>query len=114
MKYTAAELEVTFAQTLKQVCEAFDALSVPYMLIGGLAVGAWTEPRGTKDVDLAISLDGDAAAVDASLRQVGLSSFRGDWQVAAKEGGTIRLRTGGAVPLVIDLLCSGTELSGRR
>lgn len=35
----------------------FDALDVPYALIGGLAVGAWGVPRPTHDLDFVIQAD---------------------------------------------------------
>lgn len=37
-------------------------LDVPFALVGGLAVGAWTEPRFTQDVDFAVSVDDDSEA----------------------------------------------------
>jgi hypothetical protein len=39
---------------LVEVASALESLAVPYMLIGGLAVSAWGEPRTTVDLDLAI------------------------------------------------------------
>lgn len=39
---------------LVEVASTLESLAVPYMLIGGLAVSAWGEPRATLDLDLAI------------------------------------------------------------
>ena len=50
MKYTPAELAETFGQTLTELAAVFSAQGQSWMLIGGLAVGAWTEPRATKIV----------------------------------------------------------------
>ena len=37
---------------LAELAEALEACSLPYMLIGGLAVAAWGEPRSTLDIDV--------------------------------------------------------------
>jgi hypothetical protein len=49
-------------RALKRVFAELDDAGVPCALIGGLAVSARAEPRTTRDVDVAISTDGDAAA----------------------------------------------------
>lgn len=41
-------------KALDQVASALEVLAIPYMLIGGLAVSAWGEPRSTLDVDVTI------------------------------------------------------------
>ena len=53
-------------QALIQAASAFEDCSLPFMLIGGLAVAAWGEPRSTLDVDLAVWADASQvpAAVD--------------------------------------------------
>ena len=43
-------------QSLKEVCAFLDGAAVEYMLVGGLAVGIWAEPRATVDVDFLISI----------------------------------------------------------
>lgn len=110
MKYTASELEETFAGLLADLRDALEALAVPWMLVGGLAVGAWTEPRGTKDIDLAIALPAPSDPVAAALDRLGLRVFRGALDQAV-DGGSVRLRLEreGRPRLVVDLLCAGTE-----
>lgn len=110
MKYTPQELQETFEELLRELRNVLDRESVPWMLIGGLAVGAWTEPRGTKDCDLAIALPDDPTVLDAKLRAMGLSSTRGNLP-RGREGGTVRLRLDRSdrAPLVVDLLCAGTD-----
>jgi hypothetical protein len=49
-------------RALKRIFSELGDASVPCALIGGLAVSARAEPRTTRDVDVAISADGDAAA----------------------------------------------------
>lgn len=43
-------------QSLKEVCSFLDGASVEYMLVGGLAVGIWAEPRATVDIDFLVSI----------------------------------------------------------
>ena len=49
-------------RALKRIFSELGDAGVPCALIGGLAVSARAEPRTTRDVDVAISADGDAAA----------------------------------------------------
>lgn len=46
-------------QSLKQLCLFLDSISVEYMLVGGLAVGIWSQPRATVDIDFLISVKTD-------------------------------------------------------
>ena len=49
-------------RALKRIFAELEDAGVACALIGGLAVSARAEPRTTRDVDVAISADGDAAA----------------------------------------------------
>jgi len=49
-------------RALKRIFAELDDAGAACALIGGLAVSARAEPRTTRDVDVAISTDGDAAA----------------------------------------------------
>jgi len=49
-------------RALKRIFAELGDAGVPCALIGGLAVSARAEPRTTRDVDVAISADSDAAA----------------------------------------------------
>jgi len=49
-------------RALKRIFSELGDAGVPCALIGGLAVSARAEPRTTRDVDVAISADGDDAA----------------------------------------------------
>jgi hypothetical protein len=42
-------------QSLKEMCLFIDESAIDYMLVGGLAVGIWAEPRATVDIDFLIS-----------------------------------------------------------
>lgn len=43
-------------QSLKEVCSFLDEAALEYMLVGGLAVGIWAEPRATVDIDVLVSI----------------------------------------------------------
>jgi len=43
-------------QSLREICSFLDETSVEYMLVGGMAVGIWAEPRATVDIDLLVSI----------------------------------------------------------
>lgn len=43
-------------QSLKEVCLFFDEIGIEYMLVGGLAVSIWSEPRATVDIDFLVSI----------------------------------------------------------
>lgn len=49
---------------LRRIAAELDARGVPWALVGGFAVSARTEPRFTRDVDVAVLVDSDAAAED--------------------------------------------------
>lgn len=50
------------ADVLREVAAALHAEGVAFALVGGLAVSARTEPRFTRDVDLAVAVAGDREA----------------------------------------------------
>lgn len=43
-------------KSLKEVCLFFDESAIEYVLVGGIAVGIWAEPRATVDIDFLIAL----------------------------------------------------------
>ncbi|MEW6324619.1 MAG: hypothetical protein AB1515_04465 [Nitrospirota bacterium] len=46
-------------QQLLHVCRFLDRQRIPYMVIGGIAVGVWSAPRATVDLDFVIGASGD-------------------------------------------------------
>ena len=44
-------------EALVEITAFCDELSIPYMLIGGLAMAAWDEPRATLDVDVSVWIE---------------------------------------------------------
>jgi hypothetical protein len=53
---------------LAEVSSLLDSLQVPYMLIGGLAVAAWGEPRATLDIDVSVWIE--QAQLEATLARI--------------------------------------------
>lgn len=51
-----------FVATVSRVCADLKKTSVPFALVGGIAVSARTEPRFTRDVDFAVAVDQDEDA----------------------------------------------------
>lgn len=43
-------------RALKEVCLFLDEIGIEYMLVGGLAVSIWGEPRATVDIDFLVSI----------------------------------------------------------
>ena len=46
-------------KSLKELCPFLEAQGIDYMLIGGLAVGIWVEPRATVDIDFLVAIGRD-------------------------------------------------------
>jgi hypothetical protein len=109
MKYSVAELAEAFSVALAEVARVFSEQSHPWMLVGGLAIGGWTEPRATRDCDFAVALPEDPSALALALQSAGFS-ITTDQLRTAVEGGPIRMRLDrpGSPALTVDLLCAGT------
>jgi hypothetical protein len=58
---------------LVEIASFLDEVQWPYMLIGGLAMAMWGEPRATLDVDVSVWVE--AEAFDDAIRRIG-ASFR--------------------------------------
>jgi hypothetical protein len=54
---------------LLEVSSVLEGLQIPYMLIGGLAVSAWGEPRSTIDVDVTLWVEPDD--LEATIAELG-------------------------------------------
>jgi predicted nucleotidyltransferase len=80
-------------------------------VIGGVAIGARTEPRFTRDLDFAVAVASDAEAEQCvfSMRQLGYEVATALQQVKHGRLATVRLRRRGRGPLV-DLLFAATGI----
>jgi len=95
---------------LRDLAAALDALDVGWALVGGLAVSARTEPRFTRDVDVAVAVTGDAAA-EAVVHGLMRRGYRPETVIQHRPTGrmaTVRLQPPPSGPrragIVVDLL----------
>ena len=100
---------------LRSIASELDRLGRSWAVVGGLAVSARTEPRFTRDIDLALAVANDADA-EALLRTLVASGYRvlaSLEQEAVGRLATVRLEAPGEGPsgVVVDLLfaSSGVE-----
>lgn len=88
----------------------FQALRLPYAVIGGMAVQWWGEPRATRDVDLTVMTPLDQPS-NAFIRQV-LERFPGRIENAeqfARRTRVILITAGNGCPVDISLGLPGYE-----
>ena len=46
-------------ESLQELCSFLEDQGIDYMIIGGLAVGIWAEPRATVDIDFLVAIGSD-------------------------------------------------------
>jgi len=102
-----------FEAALREVTDHLTRAGVRFALIGGLAVSARTEPRFTRDADLAVAVRSDVEA-EAIIRDLRRHHYEVDTvveQAAAGRLATVRLRrqTGAHAP-VLDLLFASSGI----
>jgi predicted nucleotidyltransferase len=86
--------------------------NVPFALVGALAVSARTEPRFTRDADLAVRLssDAEAEALISDLRVAGYEVAAVVEHVAVERLATVRLVPPFDRDLVLDLLIASSGI----
>ena len=100
--------------TLARITDRLHEASMPFALVGGLAVSVRVEPRFTRDIDLAVSVPGDAEA-DALVRALASEGWRVRAvveQEAADRLATVRFDTPDDVDTaaVVDLLFASSGI----
>lgn len=96
----------SLADVLRSVVADLQALGARCALVGGLAVSARAEPRLTRDIDLAVAVEDDAAA-EALVRALGRRGYRVEALIEHARTGrlaTVRLVPTRAPDIVVDLL----------
>ena len=98
----------SLAASIEEAAELIRASRRPWALVGGLAVGALTEPRFTRDVDLAIAVSDDvqAEALVSRFLAGGFEALALLEQESTSRLATVRMRRRSTDPTapVIDLL----------
>ena len=98
---------------LRRVAVELSRTGCPFALVGGLAVSARTEPRFTRDVDLAVAVASDTEA-EALIHRLRTAGYRIDTiveQQAAGRMATVRLRLARAPHgIVVDLLFASSGI----
>jgi len=98
--------------SLARATAALDDLGARCALVGGLAVSVRTEPRFTRDIDLAVAVDNDEEA-QALVRELRAKGFQATGHLEQKATGrlaTVRLTEAGASAPVVDLLFASTGI----
>jgi predicted nucleotidyltransferase len=99
---------------LEQVAKLLDRHHVAYALVGGWAVSVRTEPRFTRDIDLAVAVgsDHDAEQLIAVLIHEGFKVENIVEQTAVSRLATVRLRTPSDVTtgLLLDILFASSGI----
>lgn len=101
---------------LRHAANDLTQLGTGWALVGGFAVSARTEPRFTRDVDMAVAVDDDVAA-EAIVRSF-LGAGYGLLATIEQQSGrlaTVRLASpqGGDGEVVVDLLFASSGSNGR-
>lgn len=101
-------------RALSKIASDLAAAEVPFALVGGLAVSVRTEPRFTRDADLAVAVDDDeeAEAVVYRLRSSGYEVDAIVEQEATARLATVRLSPSGEDfrGVVVDLLFASSGI----
>jgi len=102
-------------RTLRDAARMLESEEVAFALVGGLAVSARTEPRFTRDVDLAVAVADDrgAESVVQCFRRAGYGvDFLAEHE-AAERLATARILTRHEPPIILDLLFASSGVEDR-
>ena len=92
--------------SLRRIASDLSAAQVPFALVGGLATGSRTEPRFTRDIDLAVAVEDDESA-ESLVRSLLADGYRATSVVEQEVTGrlsTVRLVPPVDAGAVVDLL----------
>ena len=105
---------VGLQEVLKRLAADLKDLQQPWALVGGLAVSIRSEPRTTRDVDVAVTVadDAEAEALVSSLRARGYGIETLLEQEAIDRLATARLLAPGEAPggIIVDLLFASSGI----
>jgi predicted nucleotidyltransferase len=101
-------------EVLLRTLSDLEDLGFQAALLGGLAVSAWTDPRFTRDVDLAVAVSSDAEA-EQLIHKLQQRGYR--LKALVEQTGTERLATARLIPpgeeeegVIVDLLFASSGI----
>lgn len=110
----AAAVMTALLDAIRRIVSDLDAQGSAWALVGGLAVSARTEPRTTRDVDVAVTVPDDAAAEAMiwSLTRAGYTVTGAVEQTDTQRLATVRLHppSSHASGVIVDLLFASSGI----
>jgi predicted nucleotidyltransferase len=102
------ELETFLARVAKRL----DSLGTHWAVIGGIAVSSRSEPRFTRDIDIAVSVqsDDEAEKITLDFRQSGMGILAMIEQEAKERLATVRLNVDANSEVITDLMFSSSGI----
>ena len=101
-------------EAIKHISALLTKYELRYAIVGGLAVSARSEPRFTRDVDIAVAVPGDKSAeqIILTLRNESYKVLAIVEQEAAARLATVRLASEreGSLGIVVDLLFASSGI----
>src|SRR3989337_3761742 len=92
-------------QSLKEICLFLDNIGIEYMLVGGLAVGIWGEPRATVDIDFMVSFNmNDFAALRQKINDSNAFIFIQDKPMTFEKISLLRATLKSNLDVFVDFL----------
>lgn len=97
---------------LGRVAKRLDHLGARWAVIGGIAVSSRSEPRFTRDIDVAVSVndDDEAERITLDFRQAGMSILAMIEQEAVGRLATVRLNVDPRSEVITDLMFSSSGI----
>ena len=97
-------------QSLKEICLFLDSIETEYMLVGGIAVGIWSQPRATVDIDLLVTIrPADLETFMNELKKSNKFIFIHDAPMSFKKISLIRATLKGNPDIFVDFILADDD-----
>ena len=97
-------------QYLRELCLFLDKAGIEYMLVGGLAVGIWGEPRATVDIDFMVSFNmNDFAALRQKINDSNAFIFIQDKPMTFEKISLLRATLKSNLDIFVDFLFADND-----
>lgn len=102
--------ENPLVQHLEELCWFLDNAGIEYMLVGGLAVGIWGEPRATVDIDFLVSFTvKDCATLREKINNSNAFVFIQDKPMAFEKISLLRATLKSNLDIFVDFLFADND-----